>query len=161
MDVEAVRGIFTTLPVDLVAAVLFATFITVATLRLGASFAISLSLSLIVSTFLFAALPSAYMIGGMVSGVTPTVAAALYGGMLVLLTFVLYRATSTVSDGSSTPLFSIATGLATTVVVLVMWHITPLNVLWHFNPMIQGIFGDAYRLFWLLLAFIAFAFVKS
>lgn len=161
MDVEAVKGIFTTLPVDVVASVLFATIMTVATLRLGASFAIALSLSLIVSNFLFAALPGTYMIGGMLSGVTPIIAAGIFGALVVLLTFVLYRATSTVSDGSSTPLFSIATGLAVTVVVLVMWHITPLNVLWHFNPMIQDIFGDAYRLFWLLLAFIAFAFVKS
>lgn len=161
MDVEAVKGIFSTLPVDVVASVLFATFITVASLRLGASFAISLSLSLIVSNVLFAALPSAFMIGGMVSGASPMTAAALYGGFVVLLTFVMYRMTSTLSDDSARPLFAIATGLATTVVVLTMWHITPLATLWHFNPMIQGIFGDTYRLFWLLLSFITYAFVKS
>lgn len=161
MDIEAVKGIFSTLPVDVVASVLFATFITVATLRLGASFAISLCLSLIVGNALFAALPNTFMLGGMLQGTTPMVAAAIYGALVLVLTFVMYRMTSTLSDDSARPLFAIATGLAATVVVLTLWHVTPLATLWHFNPMIQGIFGDTYRFFWLLLAFVTFAFVKS
>lgn len=161
MDVEAVRGIFSTLPVDVVASVLFATFITVATLRLGASFAISLSLSLIVANALFATLPHTFMLGSMLAGTTPMVASAIFGALVLLLTFVMYRMTATLSDDSARPLFAIATGMAATVVVLTMWQITPLSSLWHFNPMIQGIFGETYRLFWLLLAFISFAFVKS
>ena len=161
MDVGAVQSIFTTLPVVIVAAVLFATVMTVVSLRLGASLAIGLSLSLIVSNALFAAIPNTFMIGGLVSGATPMVAAAIYCALVVVLTFVMYRMTSTLSDDSARPLFAIATALATTVVILTMWHATPLNTLWTFNPMIQGAFGEAYRLYWLLLAFIAFAFVKS
>jgi hypothetical protein len=75
--------------------------------------------------------------------------------------FVLYRATSTLSDDSARPLFAIVTGAATTIIILAIWHTTPLQSLWTFNPMIQGVFGDAYRLYWLFVAFIAFAFVKS
>lgn len=161
MDVEAVKGIFTTLPVDMVASILFAAAITVLTLRMGASLAISLSLSLIVSNTLFAALPGTYMLGSIVSGVSVVVAAAIYGALVLVLTFVMYRMTSTLSDDSSKPLFAIATGLATTVVVLAMWHVTPLQTLWSFNSMIQGAFGGLYRLYWLLLAFITYAFVKS
>ena len=161
MDVEAVKGIFTTLPVDVVASVLFATAITVMTLRLGASLAIALSLSLIVSNAIFAAIPGTYMLGSVLTGITPLVAAGIYGAIVVVLTFVMYRMTSTLSDDSSKPLFAIAAGLATAVVVLVMWHVTPLQTLWSFNPMIQGAFGDPYRLYWLMLAFVTFAFVKS
>ncbi len=161
MDIGAVQSIFTTLPVDLVASVLFATFITIATLRLGASFAIALSLSLIISGTLFAALPGTFMIGPALSGIGPMAAAGIYSAIVVLLTFILYRATSTLSDDSARPMFAIATGLATTIIVLVMWHATPLASFWTFNPLIQSVFGDPYRLFWLLLAFISFAFVKS
>ncbi|MBP9757101.1 MAG: hypothetical protein KBD06_00715 [Candidatus Pacebacteria bacterium] len=161
MDLGAVQSIFTTLPVDIVAAVLFATMITVVTLRLGASLAIALSLSLIVSSALFSYIPNSFMIGGMLAGVTPFVAASMYSALVVLLTFVMYRTTSTLSDDSARPLFAIATGLATTVVVLSMWHVTPLQTFWSFNPVIQGAFGELYRLYWLIVAFIAFAFVKS
>lgn len=161
MDLGAVQSIFTTLPVDIVAAVLFATVMTVVSLRMGASLAIGLSLSLIVGNALFAVIPSTFMIGGLLTGVSPMVAAAIYGGLVVVLTFVMYRMTSTLSDDSARPLFAIATGMATTVVVLTMWHATPLSTLWTFNPLIQGAFGEMYRLYWLLLAFIAFAFVKS
>lgn len=155
------QGMFTTLPVDLVAAILFATAMTVVTLRYGASPAIALGLSLIVSNVLFAAIPSAFMLGSMLSGVSPFVAAGIYIVMVLVLAFVLYRATSTLSDDSARPLFAIVTGAAVTVIALAVWHITPLQSLWSFNPMIQGVFGDAYRLYWLFVAFVAFAFVKS
>ncbi len=163
MDVETVKGIFTTLPIDMVAAVVFATLITVVTLRLGASISIAFSLSLITASVLFSSLPGTFGIGALVSGTTsPYVAGGIYIALTLLLTFILYRATSTLSDESSGPLFAIATGFATTVVLLVMWnYASPLQAFWTFNPAIQAAFGAAYRLYWLLLAFIAFAFVKS
>lgn len=163
MDLDALRSIFTTLPVDLVACVLFATAITVITLRMGASISIALSLALVIANVLFAALPGTFAIGPMLQGVTsPYVAAGIYLGMTVVLTFVLYRMTSTLSDDSARPLFAIATGLAATVVVLVAWQMPgPLQTLWAFHDTVTGAFGAAYRVYWLFLAFIAFAFVKS
>jgi hypothetical protein len=161
MDVAALQGMFTTLPVDLVAAILCATAITVVTLRYGASLAIALSLSFIVSNVLFAAIPSAFMLGSTLSSVSSSVAAGIYIALVLVCAFVLYRATSTLSDDSARPLFAIVTGAATTIIILAIWHTTPLQSLWTFNPMIQGVFGDAYRLYWLFVAFIAFAFVKS
>ncbi len=163
MDIEAVRGIFTTLPVDLVAAVLFATFATVVTLRYGASPAIAFSLALVIANVLYSMLPGTFGIGAALTGVSsPYIAAGIYGALTVLLTFVLYRMTSTLSDDSARPLFAIATGLAATVVVLTAWHLPgPLLSVWTFNPIIEGVFGAAYRMYWLLLAFVAFAFVKS
>jgi hypothetical protein len=123
MDVEALKAMFTTLPVDVVAAVLFATAVTVATLRLGASISIAFSLSLIVAQAMFGALPDTFGIGPAVAGVaSPYVAAGIYIALTLILTFILYRATSTLSDDSARPLFAIATGFATTVVLLVMWH---------------------------------------
>ncbi len=163
MDVEALRAIFTSLPVDVVAIVLFATLITVITLRMGASISIAFSIALIVANILFAAIPDTFMIGNFVSSDTsPYMAVGMYGALTVVLTFVLYRTTSTLSDDSARPLFAIATGLATSVVVLTVWHLAPqLQGLWHFNEVIQGAFGAAYRLYWIILAFVAFAFVKS
>lgn len=163
MDLEALKAMFTTLPVDLVAAVLFATAVTVSTLRLGASIWIAFSLALIVATTLFGWLPDTFGIGPAVSGLTsPYIAGGIYIALTVVLTFILYRTTSSLSDDSARPLFAIATGFATAVVLLVMWHYaSPLQTFWTFNPTIQTAFGAAYRLYWLLLAFIAFAFVKS
>lgn len=157
------QNIFTSLPTDVVAIIVFATLITVVTLRTGASVAIAFSMALIVANVLYAAIPTTFMIGGLVSGdMSPYIAAGIYGALTVLLTFVLYRATSTLSDDSARPLFAIATGLATTVVVLTVWHFAPqLQGLWHFNELVAGAFGATYRLFWVILAFVAFAFVKS
>ena len=162
MDIEAVKAIFTTLPVDVVAAVLFAVVITVITLRFGASLAISLSLSVIVSNVLFGYLPNTFMIGPAVSKLaSATIAGGIYVGLLALMTLVFYRIMSTLTDDSARPMFAIATGLATTAVVLTMWQVTPLHTFWAFGAVFQGAFGEAYRLFWLILAFIAFAFVRS
>ena len=162
MDIEAIKAIFTTLPVDVVATVLFAVAITVITLRLGASLAISLSLSLTVSNVLFSFLPDTFMVGPAVSKLaSATVAGGIFVGLLVVMTLVFYRIMSTLSDDSARPMFAIATGLATTAVVLTMWQVTPLHTFWAFGTVFQGAFGAAYRLFWLLLAFIAFAFVRS
>lgn len=163
MDLEALKAMFTTLPVDLVAAVLFATAVTVSTLRLGASIWIAFSLALIAAATMFGWLPNTFGIGPAISGITsPYVAGGIYIALTLAITFILYRATSSLSDDSARPLFALATGFATTVIVLVMWHFSsPLEVFWKFNPAIQSAFGAAYRLYWLLLAFIAFAFVKS
>lgn len=163
MDVEALKAMFTSLPVDVVAIVLFATLITVITLRMGASISIAFSLALLVANILYAALPYTFVLGDMLSGITsPYVAAGLYGVITLVLTFVLYRMTSTLSDDSARPLFAIATGMATSVVVLTVWHLAPqLQGLWQFSNLIEGAFGASYRLYWLLLAFFAFAFVKS
>ncbi len=163
MDVEALKGIFTTLPVDVVASVLFATAITVVTLRTGASISIAFSLALIIATSLFAALPATFLLGSALASIaSPYVASAIFVALTILLTYVLYRMTSTLSDDSARPLFAIATGLATTVVVLVVWQMAaPLQSLWSFNGLVQGAFGEAYRLYWIMIAFVAFAFVKS
>lgn len=101
------------------------------------------------------------MLGSLVQGATPFVAAGIYSVLVLILMFVIYRMTSSVSDDSARPLFAILTGLATTVIVLTMWHFSPLQTFWSFNPVIQGAFGETYRLYWLLMAFVAFAFVKS
>lgn len=163
MDIESIRGIFTTLPVDIVAAVLFATVITVVTLRYGASLAIAFSLALVIADVLYAMLPNTFGIATIVSGASsPYVTIGMYAALTLLLTFILYRMTSTLSDDSARPLFAIATGLAATVVVFIAWHMPgPLMTVWTFNPMIEDVFGAAYRLYWLILAFVAFAFVKS
>ncbi len=162
MDTEALRSIFSTMPVDIVAAALFATVVTVDTLRSGASRAVSLSLGLVMATVLFAALPATYLIGPAVAGIATTqVASGIFAAITVLASFIMYRITASLSDDSARPLLAIATGVATTVVVMVVWQMTPLQNLWHFNAAIAGIFGASYRLYWLLLAFIAFAFVKS
>ncbi len=162
MDTEAIRGIFTTLPIDIVGAAVFATIITVDTMRAGASRAIALSLSLIISTVLFAALPGTFVVGGFVSSATtPVVAAGIFVALTILTAFIVHRATATVIDDSSRPLLALITGAATAIVVLSMWQLTPLTALWQFNAAIAAAFGASYRLFWLLLALVAFGFVKS
>jgi hypothetical protein len=163
MDVSALQSMFSTLPVDVVAAVLFATIITVLTLRAGASVAIAFSISILLSQILFASLTNTFLIGAAASGISsPYVGGGIYLALTLVLTFILYRATSTVVDDSARPLLAILTGAATTIVVLTAWHLAPsLQGLWHFNPMVQAAFSEAYRLYWLIVAFTIFAFVKS
>ena len=111
MDVAALQSIFTTLPVDVVAVVLFATAATVLTLRMGASISIAFSLALIIATVLFDALPDTFMLGQVLSGIaSPFVATAIYLGLVLVLTFVFYRMSATLSDDSARPLFAIRDG---------------------------------------------------
>lgn len=163
MDLAAVQNIFTTLPVDIVAAVLFATAITIDTLRAGASRAIALSLALVVSLVLFDALPATLFLGPALDGLSnPMAQSAIFIGLTLAFAFVIYKMSSTLSDDSARPVLAIATGAATTIVVLTVWQMSPeLQSLWKFNPMIQSLFDETYRLYWLIFAFIAFAFVKS
>lgn len=163
MDFASISEMFTSLPMDVVAAALFATAITVDTLRAGASRAIALSLALVIAPTLYAIVPNTYLIGSVISGISiGYMDAIVFAALVVLLAFTIYRITTTFSDDSARPGLAIVTGIATTVVVLCVWHMSPvLQALWTFSPAIQAAFGEAYRLYWLLLAFIAFAFVKG
>lgn len=153
---------FTTLPVDVVASVLFATAITVLTLRSGASLAIAFSLALVIANVLFAALPQTFAVGPALADVAPLVASGIFVVLALVLTFIIHRMTSSLVDDSARPMLAILAGAATTVVLLTVWQLSPaLQTLWTFNPMIETAFGEAFRLFWLLAAFTAFAFVKS
>ncbi len=163
MDVEALKHVFSTLPAEVIGIVVFATLITVVTLRMGASISIAFSIALLVANMLFAAIPGTFMLGAALAGVTNAYASiGIYAALTLVLTFVLYRMTSTLADDSARPLFALATALATTVIALTVWQMAPhLESVWKFNEMIRGAFGAAYRLYWILLAFVAFAFVKS
>jgi hypothetical protein len=162
MDTGVLQSMFTTLPVDLVASVLFATFVTVVTLRYGASLAIAFSLSIFLSHILFTWLPSTYLLSSVVrTEMSPYASAGIYGALVLVCTFILLRATSSLVDDSARPMLALLTGAATTVILLVVWHMSPLQGLWTFNDMIKSAFGEPYRLYWVIVAFTMFAFVKS
>jgi hypothetical protein len=163
MDLDALRTIFSTLPVAIVAAALFATAVTVDTLRAGASRAIAFSLALLLGTQLFGTLSqTAFLSSVFNAGTSPRTALVAYIVLVFLLAFLFYRMNSSLHGDASRPMLALLTGLFTTIVVLVAWHMpNPLSQLWQFSPLIESMFGQAYRIYWILAAFIAFTFVRG
>ena len=57
---------------------------------------------------------------------------------------------------------SLLSGIAATLILLLVWLQVPsLDSIWHFSDEIRMLFGEAYRLLWLILAFLLMAFAAG
>ncbi len=128
-------------------------------LRSGVSRPLALSLSAGLAYTLYASVDTAAFISGFVSD-SAYVQAAFAGGIVVLLFILLYRMTDPFGINTSGIVGSTIAGLATAAALVVMWQALPMTAVWEFGAQHQTLFGEAYRFWWLIVAYGAFAFVR-
>lgn len=140
-----------------------AVFIAFDTLRNGGTRATTLALALPAALFVLEALPKALFIGGVANQFsTPVMQAVLFGIVFIALYLLVYRIVGLYSTSSGAPIEALMTGLAVSVILLVVWLQVPgLDSLWHFGSQVQAVFGEAYRFWWLAASYLALAFARS
>jgi hypothetical protein len=142
-------------------AILAALFVMLSVWR-GSAVAVTLTLAAPLALLVTQALSSAAFLGSVAQQFpTGTPQALLFLAVLIAVSILIHRITSSFSDGGGM-LTSLVAGLAVTAVLIVVWIQVPaLQSLWHFGPQVQAVFGAAYRFWWLLSALLALAFVRS
>lgn len=161
MDLSSLTHSITSFSTDWIALILLAGLFTFDALRGGSSRVAAISLALPLGALIFALLPHTAFVSTIVTSGSPYILAGIYVALVVALFLLLYRLTDTVND-SHGPLQALMSGVAAMIILVVVWQMVPaLNALWNVSPYLQGIFGEAYRAFWLLGAYAALAFARS
>lgn len=162
MDFSSITGSLAGLPMDWIAIGGFIATVAFDTFRAGAGRAIALSLAFPLAYLLFDMLPDTFFVGQMLTQLSPM----MQGGVFILLVLVFAALinwmTESFDSSSVRMLPALLTGIATCVVVLVVWnHADALKTLWQFDPLIGMVFGEAYRVALLAGAFVALAIARS
>lgn len=150
-------------PIDVI--ILFALFLVMLVdgMRSGvarpATFSVSLPLTLLITTLL----PHTAIIGPMLEKVsTPYIDAALFGGIFVALSFLIYRILCSAGVLVASTLTAVVASACVVVIFVAVWlHVPALQHVWHFSPLIETVFGSPYTAWWLILGFLGMGFVRS
>jgi hypothetical protein len=132
-------------------------------MRSGATRVVTLAVALPATAWLTSLLPASFLLGSLLGAhSTPLIAAGTFGVLFVILFFLLQR-TLAMSFGMSTPfVLSALLGVLAAIIVAVVWLQTPaLASIWTLGPTMQLIFGAAYRVYWMIVVYVALAFVRS
>lgn len=131
-------------------------------IRSGSARAASLALAAPLTLLLFNALSQAMILGAIVVQFSGTSAQMLlFAAIFIAMFLFVNRIVDSFSENVGIARAAIA-GVAATAVLLEVWLQVPgLQSLWHFGPQIQTMFGEAYRFWWLLIAYAALAFVRG
>ena len=134
------------------------------TLRAGMGRDAALSVALPLSLVLHSFLKSAAIIGsiGALSGST-MIQAAIFVVLLALSYFMVRRMGLDFLDGGmGQPIQAILVGVATAVIVAVVWLQVPvLSQILPFGNQTRAIFAEQFRLWWLLGSYLALAFARG
>ncbi len=163
MDWHALVSVFSNIPLDWVIIAVFAVIMAADALRGGPSRATALALALPLTLLVADALPDARLMGSIAAQLTSPVISAVFDGILLVIVFIcMYRIVDTYGVDSSHPIQALLSGIAIAAIAVVVWlQIPALDSVWHFGPQIQSIFGEVYRFWWLLIAYIALAFARG
>src|SRR6202042_2315370 len=123
-------------------------------LRSGPTRATTLAIALPLSIFIFDRLPQTIFIGSFAqSHSSGTAGSVLFGMILIVLFFLVYRMTFAYGPSGGF-MGALIAGITAAVVTVVMWLQEPaLQNIWHFSSQIQNIFGTPYALIWLIVAY--------
>ena len=154
---------FSHIPLDWIGIVALALLITFDALRSGSGRASALALALPIAAFLSSLIPHTYLIGNVATSLSnPFAQAGIFLVFFVLTYLFTSRITATLAGVPDGFLPAVLSGLSATIVVIVTaLQVPALQALWHFNSLVQTIFGAGFALFWLLLAYLILAFVRS
>ena len=141
----------------------FAALVALDALRAGSSRAAALSLAMPLSVFAFSELSQTIPIAPFLTQFSAPIAQAVLFGIIVAVLFLfIKRILGMWGDNSEGPLQALLAGIACAGVAATVWlQIPALDSLWHFGPQVQLIFGEAYRLWWLVGAAAILAYVRS
>lgn len=112
--------------------------------------------------FLYTAAQSAIVVGATMQQFTaPVHQLVIFAIFLAASWWLVHRAIS-VFDGPVPILVSALFGLTTAIGLVVYLILTPpLEPLWQFSNLIQTVFGEAYRFWWLIVSYFVLAYVRS
>lgn len=162
MQVDALSSVLTNWPIDWVIVGAFAVLVALDTMRSGSARAASLSIAAPLTLLLVAALPGAFLAGQAVQQLTaPAAQVLLFAVIFGVLFLVIHRIIYSYSEVGG-PLQAVIAGAAAAAVFATVWiQIPALQSVWHFGPQVQAVFGEAYRLWWLLAGYLAFAVIRG
>ncbi len=162
MSFQTVTVFFTHIPTDWIILFALAVFIAFDTLRSGASRAIALALALPLTLVVATNLSDTAILGGVLGAkASPAVQAMAISLVFAVSFYVMLRISRRFSDNSSYPLQALVAGVAAAAALVVFWiQIPSLESVWKFGPQVQHIFGATFRVWWLLGAYAALAFIR-
>lgn len=132
-------------------------------LRTGTTKATALTLSLPIALLLYQYTTQAALIAPFAARITtPSLSVALYAAILFVVFLAFYRITDGRASDSAYPVQAMAATVAGVIMFSIVWQLIPMATdLWNFGPMLQNIFGEAYRFWWLLVALFALAVSRA
>lgn len=134
-------------------------------LRSGTTRAATLVVTLPISLYVADMLDKTFFVGPFVfefMRFSPTfMQAGLFGVIVIVLALLMFRIVSLSPRTNTTTTALIASLIAAVVLVVVWIQVPALQVLWHFGPQVESIFGIAYALYWILAGYVLMAFVRS
>lgn len=166
MDLSAIASTttsITTWPATLFVVVAIGILSALDTFRSGSNRSVALSLSLPLSAFLVAQIPNTAFLSNLSQQLSsPSLQGIEFGVVFVLTLVLVHRIISPYNAGGSGIFLAALTGAATAVIFAVSWLAIPsLLGLYPLNGTVELIFGESYRLFWILAGYLVFAFVRA
>ena len=114
------------------------------------------------SYLLYELLPTAIFFGPYVTSLEESVVQAAPFVILVALCYLFVRRIADSFNDFEGFLQAILASAAATITILVVWHTVPaLLALWDFNSLINLLFGETYRFWWLIVALSMLAFASG
>lgn len=162
MNVGALSGVLANWSIDWVIILVFAVLVALDTLRSGSSRAAALILAAPLTLTFVASLPQAFIAGPALQQLTsPAAQILLFAVMFAVLFLIVHRIVFSYSENGGA-LQAVLSGAAAAAVFTSVWlQIPALQSVWHFGPQVQIIFGDMYRLWWLVAAYLTLAVVRG
>jgi len=162
MNFEAIMSAFTAIPADWLVLGALAIFAAFDIVRSGARRVCTLALAIPLGTVFFLASEKAMFIGGIISQFSGPVEAILLGVFVVVGYFLIARIGLSWGGESGQAIQAALGGVALAAILATIWVATPaLQELWPFGASSREIFGESYRLWWLLGAYAALAYVRN
>jgi hypothetical protein len=160
MDIQSALSAFGSVTMDWVILLVLGGLAAFDAYRNGTGRACAILLALPPALLLHELLPKGAFIGNITSVSMPIFDAFLFlvlaGGMYMLVRRM------DMSYGTGSLLSGAIAGIAVAGALTVVWLEVPaLDAVWHFGEQVRAVFSEGYRLWWLLGAFLAVAFVRS
>lgn len=159
---QQASSLFSHWPTDWIILGAVATLLTLDALRSGAGREIAIAFAAPLAMLLLGFLPKAALLGAFRSSLSNGITqASVFFTLFSLIVFFVNRIVFFFT-GSGGVVSGLIAGIAATAVLTTVWlQIPALQGLYHFGPQVQAIFGEAYRFWWLLVAYAGLAFVRS
>jgi hypothetical protein len=160
MDFGSSLNVLESIPVDWIIIGVFFLLVAADALRGGSSHAMAFCLSLPISLLIFQSITKTIALGALDAQMQLPLEQAVLFLIIEAVLFVCVNQMLFSFEHYTSLLSSSVAAFASTIVLLVVWiQIPVLQSIWHFGPQIQIIFGQSYRLFWLLASYLALAFI--
>lgn len=150
-------------PTDWIIVLALGALLSLDALRTGSNRTSTLALSFPLAALALGELPKTAYLGPLMGQFsTPLSQSVLFAIFFVVFYILIRRIIGFWTDSRQGPVQALIAGFACAGILMAVWlQIPALVSLWNFNALIQTIFGEGYRLWWLLGGYAALAYVRS